>query len=106
MTMRGRATLGAVALCLGLLTIVGASVSKTTAVLKYERDMAKGVPNVQPPDPTGKNVAMGVGWIATIAGGVLVAVAIRDMTRQIGDIQSRAEAQMRMEAGAKRDPKR
>lgn len=105
MTTRGRATLGAVALCLGLLTVVGASVSKSTAALKYERDAARGVPGVQPPDPTGKNVAMGAGWIAAAAGAVLVGLAIRDMTRQIGEIQSRAEAQMRMEASVQRDPK-
>jgi hypothetical protein len=105
MTTRGRATLGAIAVCLGLLLVVGGSVSKSTAALKYERDLAKGVPNVQPPDPAGKNVAMGVGWVAAVAGAVLVGLAIRDMTRQISDIQSRVETQMRMEAASKRDPK-
>ena len=105
MTTRGRATLGAVALCLGLLMVVGGSVSKSAANLKYDRDVVKGVPNVQPPDSTGKNVVMGVGWVAAAIGAFLVGLAIRDMTRQISDIQSRAEAQLRMEATAPRDPK-
>ena len=105
MTTRGRATVGAIALCLGLLLVVGGSVSKSTAILKYQRDAGKGVPDLQPPDATGKNVIMGIGWIAAVAGAVLVGLAIRDMTRQIGDIQSRAEAQLRMEASAPRDPK-
>jgi len=105
MTTRGRATLGAILTCLGLLMVVGGSVSKSTAVLKYERDVGKGVPNVQPPDPSGKNVLMGVGWVAALAGAVLLTVAIREMTRQIGDIQARAEAQLRSEASAPRDPK-
>jgi len=105
MTTRGRATLGAILVCLGLLIVVGASVTKSTAALKYERDLGKGVPNLEPPDPSGKNILMGVGWAAAIAGSVLVTIAIREMTRQIGDIQARAEAQLRMEASAPRDPK-
>ena len=105
MTTRARATVGAIAVCLGLLMVVGGSVSKSTAVLKYERDVNKGVPDLQPPDASGKNVVMGIGWVAAIAGFVMVGIAIRDMTRQIGDIQSRAEAQLRMEAAAPRDPK-
>jgi hypothetical protein len=105
MTTRGRATLGAILVCLGLLMVVGGSVSKSTAALKYERDLGKGVPNLEPPDPSGKNVLMGLGWGMALAGAVFVAVAIREMTRQIGDIQSRAEAQLRMEATSPRDPK-
>src|SRR6185369_3132373 len=105
MTTRGRATVGAIALCLGLLMVVGGSVTKSTAALKYERDLNKGVPNLERPDPTGKNVVMGIGWVAAIDGAVLVTLAIREMTRQIGDIQARSEAQLRMEASAPRDPK-
>lgn len=105
MTTRGRATLGAILVCFGLLMVVGASVSKSTAALKYERDLGKGVPNPEPPDPSGKNVLMGVGWVMALAGAVFVAVAIREMTHQIGDIQARAEAQLRMEATAPRDIK-
>ena len=105
MSLKGRATVGAVALCLGLLMVVGGSVSKSTAILKYERDAARGVPGVTPPENSGKTAAMVLGWILAAAGAVLVGLAIRDMTRQIGDIQSRAEAQMRMEASVQRDPK-
>ncbi len=105
MTIRFRATLGAVALCLGLLMVVGGSVSKSTAEIKYKQNLERGKPGVTPPDPGGCNIVMAIGWIAAAAGAGAVGWALRDMTRQIGEIQSKAEAQMRMETAAKPEPK-
>src|SRR5437660_2275366 len=106
MSIRGRATLGAVALCLGLLMVVGGSVSKSSEVLKYQRDLEKGKPNLVPPDPSAANIVMAAGWIAAAGGAVLVVLALRDMTRQIGDLQSGAEARMRLEIAEKKAPGR
>jgi hypothetical protein len=48
---------------------------------------------------------MALGWIAAAAGAGVVGWALRDMARQIHEIQSRSEAQMRMETAAKPAPK-
>src|SRR5262245_22713295 len=98
MSTRQRATFGAILVCVGLLMVVGGSVSKSTEALKYQRDVEKGKPGVVPPETTGTNVVMGLGWLLAAGGTVLVVMALREMTRQISDIQSRAESQMRMEA--------
>ena len=84
MTMKARATLAALLLSLGLLTVVGASSFRSTAIIKHDRAVQRG---------------------EAAGGGVLLGFTFRDMNRQIGDIQSRAEAQLRMEAAVKRDPK-
>jgi drug/metabolite transporter (DMT)-like permease len=108
MSIRGRATLGAVAVCVGLLMVVGGSVVKSTAVMKYERDIAHPKPNAAPPippSPTVPNMFMVLGWIFAAAGAVVVVFALRDLSRQIDDVQSKVEAQMQMEIAVKRDPK-
>jgi len=105
MSIRGRAMLGAILLAGGLLVVVSGSVYKGTEFAKYQRDLKRGSPDLGPPNTTVWNILMAVGWIAAAGGAVLVGFAARDMTRQIGDIQSRAESQMRMEAAAKRDEK-
>jgi HAMP domain-containing protein len=105
MSTRQRATFGAIAVAIGLLMVVGGSISKSTEVLKHARDVERGKADARPPDPTGENVAMVLGWLLAAAGAVLVGLAIRDMTRQISDIQSRVEIQMRGEAAVKQDPK-
>jgi len=104
MSMRGRATLAALLLAVGLLTVVGASSMKSTAIIKHERAVSRGEPSV-PPESSSYTPFMVLGWLGAAAGGVLVVLTIRDMTRQIGDIQSKVEAQMRMEAAVKRDVK-
>lgn len=104
MSIRGRATIGALVLCSGLLLVVGASSYKGTAIIKHERKLAKGEPT-EAPSPSGPNALMVVGWISAVAGAVLVGFTIRDMARQIGETQSAIEAQMRMEAAVQRDPK-
>jgi 5-enolpyruvylshikimate-3-phosphate synthase len=104
MTMRVRATLAAIALSFGLLMVVGASSFKSTALIKHQRAVSRGEPSVEP-DPSSYTPVMVLGWIVAAAGGALLGWTLRDMTRQIGDIQSRAEAQLRMEAMEKRDPK-
>jgi len=101
MTIRFRATWGAIALCTGLLMVVGGSVSKSTEVIKYNRDLERGKANLEPPNPTGENIVMALGWVLSAAGSALVVWALRDMTRQIGEIQAGAEARMRMEAAQK-----
>jgi len=105
MSIRQQATIGAIAVCLGLLMVVGGSVSKSTAQLKYERDKEKGKPILEEPSTGGATAVMVLGWIAAALGSVLVVVALRGMTRQISEIQSRAESQMRMEASAKQPQK-
>jgi hypothetical protein len=104
MSMRGRATLAALLLSVGLLTVVGASSFKSTAIIKHERAVARGEASV-PPESSSYTPVMILGWIVTAGGGLLLGFTLRDMTRQIGDIQSRAEAQLRMEALEKREPK-
>src|SRR5262245_35630602 len=104
MTLKARATLAALVLSLGLLVVVGASSFKSTAMIKHERAVSRGEASV-PPDPSGYTVWMVVGWLAAVGGVVLLVLTIRDMSRQIGDIQSRAEAQLRMEAAVKRETK-
>ena len=106
MSIRMRATWGAIILCGGLLMVVGGSVSKSTALLKHERDVQRGKTGAPPPDPTASNVVMILGWLAAAGGGVMVGWAIRDMTRQIGTIQSDAEMRMRMEVAQKQEQPR
>lgn len=104
MTMKARATLAALLLSLGLLTVVGASSFRSTAIIKHERAVQRGEASV-PPDPSSYTPGIVIGWLLAAGGGVLLGFTFRDMSRQIGDIQSRAEAQLRMEAAVKRDPK-
>ena len=103
MSLKGRATLGAVAICLGLLMVVTGSVSKSTDAIKYERDLSRGKAAPEPPSRGGWNVLMGVGWVLAAGGAAIVVFALRDMTRQIGDIQSNAEMRMRMEVAPKQE---
>ena len=104
MTLKARATLAALLISFGLLTVVGVSSSRSTAIIKHERAVGRGEKS-KPPNPSGYTPAIVIGWLVAAAGGVLLGLTVRDMTRQLGDIQSRAEAQLRMEASAPRDPK-
>ena len=101
MSLKGRATLGAIAVCLGLLMVVGGSVSKSTEQIKYQRDLERKKDNPEPPRPALWNAMMAVGWLLAAGGTVIVVFALRDMTRQIGEIQSNAEMRMRMEVAQK-----
>src|SRR2546430_305209 len=104
MSIRGRATLGALFVCGGLLLVVGAGSYKATAIIKHERKIAKGEPS-EAPSPAGPHTLIGIGWVAAAAGMVVVGFSIRDMARQIGEVQSSIETQMRMEVAVKRDSK-
>ena len=101
MSLKGRATLGAIAVCIGLLMVVTGSVSKSTEQIKYQRDLERKKENPEVPTPGRWNVLMGVGWLLAAGGFGVVALAVRDMTRQIGDLQSSAEMKMRMEVAQK-----
>jgi len=46
---------------------------------------------------------MAVGWLLAVGGSVVIGFAVRDMTRQIGTIQSDAENRMRMEVAQKQE---
>ena|SRR6185503_3647042 len=104
MTMKARATLAALLLSIGLLTVVGASSFRSTAMIKHERAVGRGETS-DPPNPSSYTPAIAIGWLLAAAGAVMLGLTLRDMTRQIGEIQSRAEIQLRMEATAKSDPK-
>jgi hypothetical protein len=104
MSIRVRATLGALLVCFGLLLVVGAGSYKGTAIIKHERHVAKGEAS-EAPSPSGPNALMVIGWIGALAGAVLTGFAVRDMARQIDETQSSIETQMRMEIAVKRDPK-
>jgi hypothetical protein len=101
MSLKARATLGAIALCLGLLMVVGGSVSKSTEQIKYQRALERKKDNPELPTPGLWNAVMAVGWLLAAGGTVIVVFALRDMTRQIGDIQSNVELRMRMEVAPK-----
>jgi len=103
MSLKARATLGAIALCIGLLMVVTGSVSKSTEKIKYQRDLDRKVANPVVPTPGLWNAVMAVGWLLAAGGSVIVVLALRDMTRQIGDIQSSAEMRMRMEVAQKQE---
>jgi len=104
MTLKARATLAALLISFGLLTVVGASSFRSTAIIKHERAVSRGE-HSEPPNPSGYTPAIVIGWLLAAGGAVVLGWTLRDMTRQLGDIQSRAEAQLRMEAAVKRDPK-
>lgn len=104
MSIRGRATLGAVLVCVGLLMVTGAGSYKATALIKHERKVAKGEPS-EAPDTSGATMVSIIGWALCPFGVAMVVVAIRGMMRQIGETQSNIETQMRMEVAVKRDPK-
>jgi hypothetical protein len=105
MSLKGRATLGAIAICIGLLMVVTGSVSKSTEQIKYQRDLERKKDSPELPSPGLWNAVMALGWILSAGGSVIVGFAARDMTRQISDIQSKAEMRMRMEVAQKQDPK-
>jgi hypothetical protein len=101
MSLKGRATLGAIALCIGLLMVVTGSVSKSTEQIKYQRDLERKKENPEAPTPGRWNFLMGVGGLLAAGGFGIVVLAVRDMTREIGVIQSNAEMKMRMEVAQK-----
>ena len=103
MSLKGRATLGAIVACIGLLMVVTGSVSKSTETIKYQRDLERKKENPELPTPGLWNAVMGVGWLLAAGGAVVIVFAVRDMTRQINDIQSNAETRMRMEVAKKQE---
>jgi hypothetical protein len=105
MSIRRRATLGALMLFGGLLIALGAGVTKSNARIQYERDIERNRPEPRVPHNGAANVVMVLGLLVTAAGPVLLFSAMRDMSREIGSAQSRAENAMRMELKVKRDPK-
>jgi len=105
MSIRLRSVLGALTFCGGLLFVVGGSVYKSSDRIRYDRAIEHHKPNPEPPQTTGGNVFMGLGAVMAVVGAVGLAFSIRDMTRQIGEAQSRVEASLRMEVSAKRETK-
>jgi hypothetical protein len=103
MSLKGRATLGAIAICIGLLMVVTGSVSKSTERIKYQRDLDRKKDSPELPTPGLWNAVMAVGWLLAVGGSVVIGFAVRDMTRQIGTIQSDAENRMRMEVAQKQE---
>jgi hypothetical protein len=83
--------------------VVTGSVSKSTETIKYQRDLERKKDNPALPTPGLWNAVMGVGWLLAAGGTVIVVLAVRDMTRQIGDIQSKAEMNLRMEVAQKQE---
>jgi hypothetical protein len=105
MSIRRRATLGALMFFGGLLIALGAGMTKSNARIQYERDLERHRPEPRIPRTAGASVVLVLGLLVAAAGPVLILSAVRDMTREIGDAQSRAEAALRIEVNAKRDPK-
>ena len=104
MSIRLRAVVGAVALFGGLLFVIGGSIYKSSDRIRYDRAVEHHKHNPEPPQTAGGNFFMILGSLSAAAGAVVVAFALRDMVRQIGEAQSRAETALRMEGAAKRDP--
>ena len=105
MTVRARAIFGALLFCGGLLFATGGSVYKSSDRIRYQRDVDRHKPDPLPAQTAGGNFSIGLGLVCSVGGAVLLGFAFRDMVRQIGDAQSRAEAAMRMETAAPREPK-
>ena len=105
MSNRLRSVLGAFAFCGGLLFVVGGSIYKSSDRIRYERDLERHKPNPELPQTAGGNVFMALGALLAAGGTGALAFSLRDMARQIGEAQSRAEASMRMEVSAKREAK-
>jgi hypothetical protein len=103
MSLRMRATVGAILLFGGLLLAFGAGMTKSNHRLQYERDLERHRPDPRVPENGVANVLLVMGLLIAGAGPVLLVSAMRDMTRQIGDAQSRAESLMRTEVAVKRD---
>ena len=111
MSIRRRATLGAAALFGGLLVSLGAWVTRSDAQLQYQLDQKRheADPEHHPAPPPPRSPVAGallvLGLVSALSGPVLIFGAMRDMTRDIGDAQLRAEAAMRLAIQEKRPPK-
>ena len=108
MSIRGRAILGAIAFFGGLLFVTGASVSKSSTRINFERRVEKKDPQVdpaQPPSATLPNFLMVIGGLASLGGVILIGFAARDMVAEIGSAGSAAERALQRELMDKRDPK-
>jgi hypothetical protein len=88
-----------------LLMAFGAGMTKSNARIQYERDLERHRPEPRMPSPTGANILLGVSLAAAVVGLVMIVSAVRDTTRQIGEVRSKVETQMRLEVSVKRDPK-
>lgn len=111
MSIRSRATAGAIALFGGLLLALAGSVTKSDHRLQYERDLGRHekeperYPDAPPASGTAGTTAVILVGLALAAGGAVPIVsALRSMTQEIGQAQSRAEAAMREAVLQKRDP--
>ncbi len=105
MSIRMRATLGAIVFCLGILLAIGGSVEKSSEKMRYEREVQKQKPDPRPADTTTGTVVSIVGLLLIAAGAGVIGFAFRDVTRDIREAQSRAEMSLRSEIAQKRDSK-
>jgi hypothetical protein len=105
MSIKLRSILGAVALFGGILFLVSGSVWKSSDRIRYQRDVERQKANPEPPKTLGGNVSMGLGVVLSLSGLGVLALAFRDVSRQLGEAGLKAEAAMQRDLQEKRDPK-
>lgn len=104
MSIKSRSILGAIFLFGGILFMMGGSVWKSSDRIRYQRDVDRKVVNPELPKTGGGNFSMVAGALLSVAGAAMIGVAVRDMSRQIGEAGSNAEAAMHRAIHDKRDP--
>ena len=73
------------------------SVWKSSDRIRYERDVERQKPDPAPPQTLGGNLSMGLG-VVLLSRAWESCLAFRDVSRQLGEAGSKAEAAMQRDA--------